>query len=67
MPNKRRNGLGLLLIIMGSLGILFALGDLIVRVLSAIVCFGMVNYGLRMQGMPPLQTSLHHLLARRWF
>lgn len=67
MHRKKSNGIGLVVIAIGTLGILFALGDLIVRVVATILCLGLINYGLRMQGMPPLQVLLPQMINKKWF
>ena len=35
-----------------------ALGQLAVKILFAIIAVLLINYGLRLQGLPPLQTYL---------
>jgi hypothetical protein len=59
---------GVLCIVFGIAIIIVALGDLLLRVLIALAALSLINYGLRLRGLPPLQ-SLILLLARqnRWF
>lgn len=60
--------LGLLCIIAGMLIILFAVGDLLLRVIIALTALSLINYGLRLRGLPPLQILIPLLANRnRWF
>ncbi len=59
---------GLFCIIIGIVIIAVALGDLLVRVLVALAAISLVNYGLRLRGLPPLQLLLPLLASRgHWF
>ena len=59
---------GLFCIIIGIVVIVFALGDLLVRVIIALFALSLINYGLRLRGLPPLQILLPLLASRgRWF
>ncbi|HLJ31781.1 MAG TPA: hypothetical protein VKU36_05045 [Candidatus Babeliales bacterium] len=59
---------GLFCIVIGIVIIAFALGDLLVRVVIAFFALSLVNYGLRLRGLPPLQLLLPLLAQRgRWF
>lgn len=60
--------LGLLCIISGIVIILFAVGDLLLRVIIALTALSLINYGLRLRGLPPLQILIPLLANRnRWF
>jgi hypothetical protein len=60
--------LGLLCIIAGMVIILFAVGDLLLRVIIALAALSLINYGLRLRGLPPLQLLIPMLANRnRWF
>ncbi len=58
-------------IIIGIVVIVVALGDLLVRVFVALAALSLINYGLRLRGLPPLQLLLPLLISRsgrgRWF
>jgi hypothetical protein len=61
--------LGLILTIVGIVIILFALGDLLLRFLITLMALSLINYGLRLRGLPPLQLLIPLLISkqRRWF
>lgn len=61
--------IGLLCIIVGVAIIVVALGDLLVRVLVALLALSLINYGLRLRGLPPLQMLIPLLATSRgrWF
>jgi hypothetical protein len=60
--------LGTVCIIGGLILILFTLGDLLVRLIITVCALSVINYGLKLRGLPPLQVLIP-LLAnrRRWF
>jgi hypothetical protein len=60
---------GLFCIIIGIVVIVVALGDLLVRVVIALAALSLINYGLRLRGLPPLQLLIPLLMSnrRRWF
>jgi hypothetical protein len=60
---------GLLCIIVGIAIVVVALGDLLVRVLVALLALSLINYGLRLRGLPPLQLLIPLLATSRgrWF
>ncbi len=65
---KHNHVLGLLCIIAGLVVAVVAVGDLLLRVLAAIAGLGLINYGLRLRGLPPLQLLLPLIASRnRWF
>lgn len=60
--------LGFICIIAGIVIALFAVGDLLLRVLITIAALSLINYGLRLRGLPPLQLLIPMLAnRRRWF
>jgi sugar phosphate permease len=62
---------GLFCIIIGIVVIAVALGDLLVRVLISFAALSLINYGLQLRGLPPLQLLIPMLASRsgrgRWF
>jgi len=62
------NILGVLCIVGGIAIIMVALGDLLIRMIVALAALSLINYGLRLRGLPPLQMLLPLLASRRrWF
>ena len=60
--------LGILCIIAGIVIIIFAVGDLLLRLIIALFALFLINYGLRLRGLPPLQLLIQLLASRnRWF
>ncbi|HJZ23499.1 MAG TPA: hypothetical protein VJ201_03530 [Candidatus Babeliales bacterium] len=60
--------LGLLCIIAGIVIAIVAVGDLLVRIIITLAALSLINYGLRLRGLPPLQLLLPLLASRnRWF
>lgn len=59
---------GVFCIVVGIVIIAIALGDLLLRVIIALLALSLVNYGLRLRGLPPLQLLIP-LMARQghWF
>ena len=57
--------LGLLSIVAGIVILLFAVGDLLLRVIIALTALSLINYGLRLRGLPPLQLLLP-LMANKY-
>lgn len=59
---------GLFCIVVGMVVIAFALGDLLLRVIIALLALSLINYGLRLRGLPPLQLLIPLMASRgRWF
>ena len=59
---------GLFCIVGGVVIIMTALGGLLLRVVIALAALSLINYGLRLRGLPPLQMLLPMFAARnRWF
>lgn len=66
--------LGLLCIVAGVAVVFVALGDLLFRVIVALIALSLINYGLRLRGLPPMQLLIPMLINkhsgynnRRWF
>ena len=60
--------LGALCIVVGIVVVIVALGDLLLRVVISLAALSLVNYGLRLRGLPPLQLLLPLIASRkRWF
>lgn len=67
MNHKTNHLLGMLCIITGVVIILFVLGDLLFRIAVALMALSLINYGLRLRGLPPLQTLIPLIASRRRF
>jgi len=65
---KHNHLIGMVCIIIGIVVIIVSLGDLLLRIAAAFAALSLINYGLRLKGLPPLQLLLP-LLAKRngWF
>lgn len=60
--------LGFICIIAGIVIAIAAVGDLLLRVLITLAALSLINYGLRLRGLPPLQLLIPMLAnRRRWF
>lgn len=60
--------LGTLCIVAGLVVVMIALGDLLLRVLVSLAALSLVNYGLNLRGLPPLQMLVPMMASRRrWF
>ncbi len=64
---KQNNILGIIFIIIGAIGFFFALGDLLFKILCALLALTIINHGLRLCGIPPLQFLATSLLFNSWF
>lgn len=59
---------GVFCIVIGIGVILVALGDLLLRVIIGLAALSLINYGLHLRGLPPLQLLLPLIASRkRWF
>ncbi len=67
MATNTNHVIGLVCIIAGSIAILFTLGDLLFRVIIALLALSLINYGLRLRGLPPLQVLIPLMASRRRF
>ena len=59
--------LGLVCVIGGMVIIAFTLGDLLIRFFVALMALSLINYGLRLRGLPPLQMLIPLLMSRNRF
>lgn len=60
--------LGLVCILAGIAIVLCAVGNLLVRLLITVAAISLINYGLKLRGLPPLQLLIPMLAnRRRWF
>lgn len=60
--------LGSICIIAGVVIAILAIGDLLLRMLITLAALSLINYGLRLRGLPPLQLLIPMLAnRRRWF
>ncbi len=60
---KQNNLLGLLFIILGVILLVVVAGGLLARAIMVFISLGIINYGLQMRGMPPLQVFIRIWLA----
>jgi len=68
MNNNNNRILGFLSIVAGIVIAIIAVGDLLLRIVIALVALSLINYGLRLAGMPPLQLLIPLMInRRRWF
>jgi hypothetical protein len=70
MASPANQLIGLLCIVGGGVMIMFALGDLLMRFLVGLMALALINYGLRLRGLPPLQLLIPLMVSRhgrRWF
>lgn len=60
---------GIFCIVIGIVIVSVALGDLLLRVIISLAALSLINYGLRLRGLPPLQLLLPLLASSRgsWF
>ena len=59
---------GSVCIVAALIVILFALGDLLFRVIIGLLALSLINYGLRLRGLPPLQILIPLMASKkRWF
>ena len=68
--NKANHFFGLFCITAGCILIFVALGSLLFRLLLGLMALSLINYGLRLRGLPPLQILVPLILSRhgrRWF
>lgn len=57
---------GIICIVFGLFIALFAIGDLILRLLIAFLGLFLVNFGMRLRGMPPLHLSIIRMWTSRY-
>jgi len=66
MPTHFDRIIGLLCITLGIVAVLLAIGDLIMRILLALMGLLIINYGLRLRGMPPLYITIMRMWSTRY-
>jgi hypothetical protein len=68
MKKKATNDfMGMVVIIIGMIIIAVALGDLLLRVIIGLLALSLINYGLRLRGLPPLQVLIPMMAHRNRF
>jgi predicted membrane protein len=67
MSVKKNHLIGTVYIIIGCLIILFVLGDILFRLIIALIALTLINYGLRLRGLPPLQILIPLMIAKNRF
>lgn len=60
--NQSNKPLGLVIIVVGLTILLFAAGDLLLRLAIALSAIMLINYGMRVYGMQPAQQ----MIMRAW-
>jgi hypothetical protein len=65
---NHKNLIGTICIIVGLIIAIFSIGDLFFRLITALMGLSIINYGLRIKGLPPLQMLIPMIISRnRWF
>lgn len=59
--------LGMLFIVVGSFGLLYAMGELLIRIIAGIFALIVINHGMRLSGIPSMQKLGNAIFFRRWF
>jgi sugar phosphate permease len=59
--------LGTLLTIFGIIILTMTLGEFVLRIMIALFALWLINYGLRMQGQPPLVVHITRWRQSFWF
>jgi len=68
MNIKTNQVLGILCVLAGMVVIVVALGDWLLRLIIALMGLSLINYGLRLRGLPSLQVLIPLMMSRRrWF
>ena len=67
MAIKSNHVLGLLCIIIGIVILVVVLGNLLLRVVIGLTALSLINYGLRLRGLPPLQVLIPLIASRKRF
>ncbi|MEX0940191.1 MAG: hypothetical protein WDZ41_02435 [Candidatus Babeliales bacterium] len=58
---------GLLFLIGGIILLVLSAGELLARVILMLIALGMINYGLRLRGEPPLIMFINQIRNRFWY
>jgi hypothetical protein len=67
MATKANHMFGMICVFAGVAIIIMALGSLLARLLVGLVGLSLINYGLKMRGLPPLQVLIPMIAARHRF
>ena len=59
-----RQAQGLFFMILGAILFVFVAGEFIIRVLACLLAIALINYGLWLQGKPPLHMTLYSWFDR---
>jgi len=59
--------LGLLFIVLGIVVLIFTVGDLLFRIIIGLFALALINYGLRLRRLPPLQVLIPLFFSRHLF
>ena len=59
--------IGIVVTVLGALVLVSSLGDFIMRIAFAVFGFWLINYGLRLQGKPPLIFHLSRWRNTFWY
>lgn len=59
--------LGLFFMVIGVIGVLYAVGGLLIRLALAAASLVIINHGMKLRGMAPLQQWSRELPLRRLF
>ena len=59
--------LGLFFIVLGAILLIVTVGDLLFRILIGLCALALINHGLRLRSLPPLQILLPLFFSKRWF
>ncbi len=60
------NILGIVCIIFGFFIIGYALGELVFRLLIALIGLLVINFGMRLRGMPPIHIAIIRMWSNRY-
>lgn len=61
MDNMSQKSFGLILTILGIVFFIALMGDLLFRIVGGFVALALANYGMQMQGLPPLYFYILNL------
>ena len=68
MTVNKNKLLGFIYVVAGCTIIVLVIGDLLLRLIIALLGLILINYGLRLRGLPPLQILIPLMISRkRWF
>jgi len=68
MAMNKNQLLGLICIVAGCTIIVVVIGELLLRLIIALLGLAVINSGLRLRGLPPLQILVPLMMNRkRWF